>query len=374
LARAAPRSGQGGNTGSLPLVILRVILTLGMAPARKRPLKAQLLYLRALLRRFRGTFIALFLVVGGGGTLLWWLFALEGKPITFSRALLASYFLFFGQPILEIPNSVAIELVFVAIPPLALFTVVEGVVRFAYLFFARERDDKEWFTVLAQTMNDHVIIVGGGRVGFRVFEQLRKLEVPMVVIEKKPEVPFVAEMRAAGVPVLIADVRSPTTLAEANLAQARAVVCATNDDLANLNTALDARKQRPSIRVVLRLFDDDLVSKTREAFDVEAFSTSALAAPAFAVAALDPAIRNSFEVAGRLMVVAVLEAKGVLVGASVASLRDDAGALVLHLSRRTGGTLFDPRGSVQLEAGDQVTLQATLEAYRALRERMGRAA
>ena len=56
----------------------------------------------------------------------------------------------------------------------------------------------------------------------------------------------------------------------------------------------------PGIRVVMRLFDDDLVAKTRTAFEVEAFSTSALAAPALAVAALDSSIQNSFEVGARL--------------------------------------------------------------------------
>ncbi len=341
---------------------------------RRRSLKAQLLYLRVLLRRFRGTFLALFLVVFGGGALLYWLFGVAGKPISFSRAVLASYFLFFGQPIVDIPDNLALQLVFVAIPPIAFFTVADGVVRFAYLFFAREREDKEWFTVLAQTLNEHVIVVGGGRVGFRVFEQLKKLEVPMVVIEKEPNSPLLPQIRDAGVPVLIADVRSPKVLADANLARARAVVCATNDDLANLNTALDVRKLRPGIRVVLRLFDDDLVAKSREAFDVEAFSTSALAAPAFAVAALDPSIRNSFEVGGRLMVVAVLEVKRGLAGRTVAALRDDAGLLVLHLVKKGSVNVFDPRGSVQLEAGDHVTLQGTMDAYRTLREGLGRAA
>ena len=335
---------------------------------RRRSLKAQGLYFLVLLRRFRGTFLSLLALLFGGGTLLWWLFARAGKPLPWSRAVLTTYFLFFGQPLGDIPESLAIELLFMVVPPLAIFLLAEGLVRFAYLFFARQRDDKEWFAVLAQTLTDHVILCGGGRVGFRVFEQLLKLQVPMVVIEKSLDSPLLAQMREAGVPVLNADVRSPQTLSLANLAKARAVVCATDDDLANLNTALDARKQRPGIRVVLRLFDDDLVAKAREAFEVDAFSTSALAAPAFAVAALDAAIKNSFDVGGRLMVVAELQAGQALAGRTVAELRDEAGVLVLHLVRAGGAELFDPRGNVRLEATDRVTVQATLEAYRALRD------
>src|SRR5207248_2153181 len=140
----------------------------------------------------------------------------------------------------------------------------------------------------------------------------------------------------------IADVRSAGVLEQANIKNARALVCATDDDLANLNIALDARKVKPGIRVVMRLFDDDLVAKTKLAFEIEAFSTSALAAPALAVAALDPAIRNSFEVGGRLMVVAELTVDQPLQGRTVAGLRDDNGTLVIHLVKSGGQTLFDP--------------------------------
>ena len=218
------------------------------------------------------------------------------------------------------------------------------------------------------------ILCGGGRVGFRVFEQLHKLGVPMVMIEKDDSKPFLAGIREAGVPVLVDDVRAAGSLERANLARARAIVCATDDDLANLNVALDARKLRPGIRVVMRLFDDDLVAKTKEAFQVEAFSTSALAAPALAAAALDSAIRNSFEVGGRLMVIAELPVDAVLEGQTVAELCDGCSMLVLHLVRADGSVHFDPAGAVRLSRGDRVTVQASLSAYRDLRARIGRAA
>src|SRR5207302_2947796 len=121
-----------------------------------------------------------------------------------------------------------------------------------------------------------------------------------------------------GVPVLMEDVRAAGALARANVQKARSIVCATDDDLANLNVALDARKLRPGIRVVMRLFDDDLVEKTRSSFDAQAFSTSALAAPALAMAALDPSIKNSFEVGGRLMVIAEVTVQANICGRSVA--------------------------------------------------------
>src|SRR5437868_5061086 len=158
--------------------------------------------------------------------------------------------------------------------------------------------------------------------------------------------------RAAGVPVLIEDVRTARALEQANIKVARAIVCATDDDLANLNIALDARRMNPRIRVVMRLFDDDLVAKTKEAFQVEAFSTSALAAPALAAAALDSAIRNSFEVGGRLVVIAELQVDAMLENHTVAELRDSFGMLLVYLVRPDGSVQFNPTGSLRLQGGD----------------------
>ena len=337
---------------------------------RRRTLYAQSLYLWTLLKRFRFTFLMLVVLVFGGGTLLHLLLERAGKPVGLGRAIVAAYFLLFAQPIIDIPDNGPVEILAVLIPPLGITAVAEGLVRFAYLFFARERNDKEWFSVLAQTMNEHVIICGAGRVGYRVFEQLQKLAVPMVVIERDEAKPFLSEIRAAGVAVLVEDVRAAGALSRANLQKARAIVCATDDDLANLNVALDARKLKAGIRVVMRLFDDDLVEKTRVSFEAQAFSTSALAAPALAMAALDPSIKNSFEVGGRLMVVAELTMQGPLCGRSVAQLRDESGVLVIHIVRRSGETLFDPAGQCCFDPGDVVTVQATLKAWQGLREKV----
>src|SRR4051812_27471403 len=218
-----------------------------MRTVPRRTLQAQLLYLWALLRRFRLTFVSLAVLVFGGGTAMWWLYGRVGQPVSWSRAVFSAYFLLFAQPTMEIPDYAPLEALFTIIPPLGIVTVAEGLVRFAFLFFAKTRNDKEWFAVLASTMKDHVILCGAGRVGFRVFEQFSRLEVPMVMIERREDAPFVSAIRAAGVAVLIEDVRSSRALEQANIKAARAIVCATDDDLVNLNIALDARRVSPRI-------------------------------------------------------------------------------------------------------------------------------
>jgi Trk K+ transport system NAD-binding subunit len=154
--------------------------------------------------------------------------------------------------------------------------------------------------------------------------------------------------------------------------EASAIVCATDDDLANLNIALDARRLKPDIRVVIRLFDDDLVAKVRDTFKAEALSSSSLAAPAMALAALDPRIVHSFRIGGHLMVVSVFDARVGLPGITISELRDRFGALALAL-RRTGTEKLHPNGEQLVQAGDILTLQAEYPDYRRLRAFTGEA-
>jgi Trk K+ transport system NAD-binding subunit len=292
----------------------------------------------------------------------------DGHGVSLGKALRHVYFLLYGQPSLDVDDTLLMVLDMV-IPPVGIAVLVDGVVRFAYLFFARHRQDKEWFEVIAETMKGHVVVCGAGRVGYRVVAQLRALGRDVVVVEKREEAAFVAVLRDEQVPLLIDDIRSQQCLPRTNVKTAAAIVCATDDDLANLNIALDARKVNPNIRVVIRLFDDDLVAKVRDTFKAEALSSSSLAAPAMALAALDPRIIHSFRIGTHLMVVSIFEAREKLPGMTLSEVRDRFGGLALAMRRHGGGDeRLHPPGNTLIEPGDLLTLQAEYEDYRKLRD------
>jgi Trk K+ transport system NAD-binding subunit len=136
-------------------------------------------------------------------------------------------------------------------------------------------------------MHDHVIVAGLGSIGYRVALGLRDRGVPVVAAEVSEEGRFVAATRAAGIPVYIGDARDPAVLEDLRLASARALVAATSDDLVNLSAALNARKLRPELRVVVRLFDPAFALRVQHGFAIRfTRSVSHLAAPAFAAAAV----------------------------------------------------------------------------------------
>lgn len=137
------------------------------------------------------------------------------------------------------------------------------------------------------SIHDHVIVAGLGAIGYRVALGIQARGVPVVVVEREEDGRFVSAARAAGVPVVIGDARHQEVLEDLRIGRARALVCATSDDLVNLSTALNGRALRPDLRVVVRLFDPEFALRVQHGFGIRfTRSVSQLAAPAFAAAAI----------------------------------------------------------------------------------------
>jgi Trk K+ transport system NAD-binding subunit len=133
------------------------------------------------------------------------------------------------------------------------------------------------------TTRSHVVVCGAGNVGTRVIEFLKMLGHPIVVIEPTPEAEVIEQSRTREIELLTGDATRDGTLELSNLRAARALVAITNSDTANLEVALGARGRNPNLQVVMRVNDDAFaVSIGRQFEAIQTFSTSALAAPAFA--------------------------------------------------------------------------------------------
>lgn len=153
-------------------------------------------------------------------------------------------------------------------------------------------------------MSGHCIVCGMGDVGYRVAELLRRLgeEVVVVTLQAREERRRMAE--SLGVRIVTGDARVDQNLHEAGLASARLLIAATDQDLVNIEVALDSRRMRPGMPVVIRLFDQDLARQLEGTFDLQrALGTSALAAPSFAAAALGAAVLGTFSIQGTPFVV-----------------------------------------------------------------------
>lgn len=167
-----------------------------------------------------------------------------------------------------------------------------------------------------------------------------------------------------GIPVITGDIRLPSLLERVNIREARSIIAATDDDLTNLEIALNARTIRPDIRVVLRMFDHGLADKIRSGFGIKTtFSTSALAAPAFAMAAVDPDVIGSLYLGeDLLLIVQLVIVRGCkLDGITLANLEEVARVSVLSHENASGQRRLHPPASLTIASGDKVIVAATAD-------------
>ena len=171
------------------------------------------------------------------------------------------------EHLIEFPDHLLLQAFYFVLPVLGLVVVLDAFVRFGYHFLRRDESGAEWVRAMAKTYSGHVVLCGLGRVGRRTLEQLIELGEDVVVLEKKSDNINIAYAQKHDVPVIIGSGREEGILDDLNVSDAKSIICATDDDLVNLEIALDARKIKPDIRVVLRMLDQEMASKVREAFD-----------------------------------------------------------------------------------------------------------
>ncbi|MCI0340110.1 MAG: TrkA family potassium uptake protein [Planctomycetales bacterium] len=345
----------------------------------RRACHLQWLYFKIIVAELRWTLVV-FALVNLVGALLFHAFyhlhGREGPSPDYVKSLHATFAMVFMEYTLEFPDHWALRVLYFLVPVLGLGAIADGLVRFGVLLFNRDANRDQWARVMAKALKDHVILCGLGRVGFRILEQLRRFGEDVVVIEKLDEQAnsFVKEARRLGISVLVGDARREHLLEVANVAHAKSVIAATDDDLANLEIILDARTLRPGIRAVLRMFEHSMARKIGDAFDIAAvFSTADLAAPAFAAASSDRNILQSFYVEGTLLVIAQLavrEGSG-LAGKSVADVKGQHRASVVARRPAGGEAEIIPGPESRLVTGDRITVQTRLEDMPALHQANG---
>jgi Trk K+ transport system NAD-binding subunit len=154
-------------------------------------------------------------------------------------------------------------------------------------------------------MHQPVILCGLGRVGWRVLDFLKVAGLRVVVIDIKADP---ADPRLEGVTVICGDCRKRELLEQAGVGQARGVLILTGDDLLNISTALAVRHLHADVRIVIRMFNQNLLARLGKAVaNIYALSVSALTSPVLALTALTGEALGSFGSGDDLQQVAELQ-------------------------------------------------------------------
>jgi monovalent cation:H+ antiporter-2, CPA2 family len=128
---------------------------------------------------------------------------------------------------------------------------------------ARKLDERlDPLSLLPTTVNEsllhkQVVIVGYGRVGKKVFENLKAQNINCVIAEK--ERGMVEELRKQNIPAVTGDAADPFVLIQAHIARAAILVIATKDSIDISKMVETARTLNPEIKIFIRARSSDEV-------------------------------------------------------------------------------------------------------------------
>jgi voltage-gated potassium channel len=116
-------------------------------------------------------------------------------------------------------------------------------------------------------MKDHMVVCGAGTTGRHIIEELLKIEISVVAIDKNEQ--ELQEIRAkfprADYAYLVGDATDDDVLVNANLPSARGLVAALSSDKDNLYLTVAARQAGPQLRIIARCAEMTHVDKLKRA-------------------------------------------------------------------------------------------------------------
>jgi len=115
---------------------------------------------------------------------------------------------------------------------------------------------------------DHVILCGLGRLGYFIAEELLLKGEKLIIIERDEHGRYLDYFRQLGAEVYVGDGRLSNVLDDTNVAQAKALISVISNDSMNLEIGLNSRFFQPGIRLILRIFDEQMAVKIKEYLNI----------------------------------------------------------------------------------------------------------
>ncbi len=178
-------------------------------------------------------------------------------------------------------------------------------------------------------MTHTVLLCGLGQVGWRVLDSLKAAGASITVIDLKAKAD---DPRLKGIAFFPGDCRQSELLERAGVRTTTGVLIVTSDDLLNVSTAMLVRRMNPNARIVVRMFNQNLIPRLGAALrNTVALSVSGLTAPLMALTAVSGEALAAFNVgaAPQQMAEVVVDGDSSLRGERLADVAGRAKVLVV---------------------------------------------
>ena len=212
---------------------------------------------------------------------------------------------------------------------------------------------------MIDSLSDHHIICGFGRVGRQVARDLQAAGARYVVVDERPENREVAAGLGPGVRFIAGQPAEDEVLRSAGIERARAVVACVDSDAENIFITLTARGLCPDIRIVARASAEAAEPKLKRAGADRVISPYKASGAEMARLALTPQVSGVVDVAPEYRMEEIEVTVGCAgEGKTIGDVR--GGSFIVALRRPDGTFQAQPPGETKLAPGDVIVAMGTL--------------
>lgn len=209
-----------------------------------------------------------------------------------------------------------------------------------------------------ESIRDHVVVCGYGRIGRRLCTELSAAGLPVVVIDR--EEAAVAEIQEQGWLAVRGDATSDASLEAAAVSRARGLATVLPSDADNLYVVLSARILNPELQIVSRSTDERSVTKLERAGANRIVSLYETGAMRMAQLLTNPKVVDFLQILTNqgdrleLAEINVSEEEGYCRKQLDQTDFRDRGIIIVGLQKASGDMLIAPPSSAVIEPGDKL--------------------
>ncbi|NLN77015.1 MAG: hypothetical protein GX139_12015, partial [Armatimonadetes bacterium] len=219
---------------------------------------------------------------------------------------------------------------------------------------------------LIESMSNHYIICGYGRMGQQIVKELQRYKVPCVVVEANPE--QLPKLRANNIPYVDGNASEDNVLLSAGILQAKGLIAVSATDEENVFVVLTAKVLNPRLFIVARSILKENEDKLRHAGADRVMSPYVLGGRRMAAAVIKPEVMDFLDLVVHEdsdeteMAIAVIGENSKWVGKTLSEMNPWVCCGVTPLAiRRQGEALHtNPHADFVIKAGDELIVMGTL--------------
>ena len=208
-----------------------------------------------------------------------------------------------------------------------------------------------------EKLRNHFIVCGAGRVGRRIIRTLESQKIRFVVVESSQN--RVAEYIERNYPVIIGDATLEENLRLAGVERAKGLATCLPDDAANVYVVLTARGMNEKLHIVARAVEEEAEPKLIRAGASRVVAPTIIGSQSMARALLKPAIADFMDsiIAETLDLVfeeVAIPNDSTYVNKQLkdTNIRSELDLVIVAIRRKTGEMLFQPSAETVIKEGD----------------------